>query len=201
MTAHPKFEEIAEFVFAKKIDAEYFRRAAQMNAHLNACPECRKIYEVMLTAADLAEALSRCATMQRESIAVGRGVRAALADLVQSGQTFLLNVRNFTEIVADGLTMYHPMPTAFAKSTGSTSRDELRSVLTDEEGNRIRIDGDGSLTMYFARTLMPAGQMVVLIPEKPGQQEMVGIVEEYDRMTTRVCFEGIMPGEFRVLLG
>ena len=235
MTAHPEFEAIAEFIFAKKIDTDYFRKAAQMNAHFCACPECKKIYEVMLTAKDRAEALARCVSQEeprQEAIARGvaqeevrqeaakgevqavlsnlnteretirNGRKTALQDMIRSGQSFLLKVRSLREIVAEELTMYHPMRLSTVKSTGDYRlQRELQSILVDEGGNRIRIDEDGSLSLYFDRGVMPAGQMVALIPVDQEQQEMVGIVEEYDRTTTRVCFEGILPGEFRVMVG
>ena len=91
------------------------------------------------------------------------------------------------------------MQAAIVKSMGSSSQHEvMESVLIDDAGNRIRIDEDGSLSLYFDRSSVPAGRTVVLIPEDQGQPEMVGVVEVYDRTTTRVRFEGIVPGNFRV---
>ncbi|MBQ4563055.1 MAG: hypothetical protein IJA58_01080 [Lachnospiraceae bacterium] len=180
MAAHPKFEEIAEFIFAKKIDADYFRTAARINAHISACSECKTIYDTLLATKEAAE-------------------RHATSQLVRSGQSFLLKIQSLTKIAVEGLTMYHPMQAAIVKSMGSSSQHEvMESVLIDDAGNRIRIDEDGSLSLYFDRSSVPTGRTVVLIPEDQRQPEMVGVVEAYDRTTTRVRFEGIVPGNFRV---
>ena len=198
---HPEFEAIAEIIFAKKIDTDYFRKAAQLNAHLTACPECKKIYDVLLTAADRAEAYVLY-TVQTERAAAQEEKKIALQDLIQSGQSFLLKVKSLREIIAEELTMYHPVQLATVKSAGEHRENvKMTSVLVDEGGNRIRVDEDGSLSLYFDRAAMPVGQMVVLIPEDQTKQEMIGIAEEYDRTTTRVYFDGIEPGAFRVLVG
>lgn len=206
MTAHPRFEEIAEFVSAKKIDAEYFRTAARINAHICACPECKTIYDTLLTAQERAERFAWMRTMEADSVvsapAKEKRVKLAMEQLVQSGRDFLLKVRSLTEIAVEGLQMQHPMQLATVKSTGTQNMQnrEMPSVLTDEAGNRIRIDVDGSLSLYFDRTLMPVGQVVILIREE-SEERLISRVTEYDQNTTRVCFDGIEPGEFRVLLG
>lgn len=59
MTAHPNFEDMAEFVFARNIDSTYFQRAARLNAHISQCAQCRDIYEQLLTARENADVLAR----------------------------------------------------------------------------------------------------------------------------------------------
>lgn len=273
MTAHPEFEQIAEIIFAEKIDKEYFRKAAQINAHICACSECKKIYEVMLTAHDQAEAYVRCQAMQAEADAVAEQITDAaeaelitgapeqaigaveatqavgaqtkpeqrpsrIDQLIHSGYALVLKVQSMTQIVADGLQMQHPLRPVMVKAMGADSRggEPLQSVLTDGAGNRIRIDEDGSLTLYFERNLLKPGEKATLIrlgeeldgeprplqlgravseekrclrmeqdhtepKETGGQQKLVGTVTEYDQNTTRVCFEGISPGTFHILLG
>lgn len=55
MTNHPRFEEIANLVFTKAVDANYFQLAARVNAHLCACESCKHVYHILLTAREHAE--------------------------------------------------------------------------------------------------------------------------------------------------
>ena len=57
MTSHPSFEEIAAVVYPKAVNGEYFSLAAQVNAHLCACRDCKKIYHTLLAARRQAEDL------------------------------------------------------------------------------------------------------------------------------------------------
>lgn len=57
MTSHPCFEEIIQLVFPQATDPQYFSLAARVNAHLCTCEDCKKIYDVLITARLQAEDL------------------------------------------------------------------------------------------------------------------------------------------------
>ena len=55
MTSHPRFEEITALVFPNAVDSQYFQLAAQVNAHLRVCEDCRQVYHVLVQARQQAE--------------------------------------------------------------------------------------------------------------------------------------------------
>ena len=195
MTVHPSFEELAPFVFGRQIDGAYFRQAARLNAHISACPDCKEVYSIMLSACDSAEAL---AAVKRRRVTVEHPM--SILELLRSGQAFALRIHSLLQISADGLAMSHPLRPAMVKASEPTGNENqlLLSVLSDGEGNRIRVDEDGSLTLYFMHKLLPVNTQVRLMPENSLKPERVGTVTEYDALTSSVCFDGIEPGDFRI---
>ena len=197
MTVHPSFEELAEFVFARRIDGAYFRQAARLNAHISACPACKEVYEIMLSTCNSAEALA--AVKDRRASVINP---ISIGELLRSGQAFVLKIRSLAQISAEGLAMSHPLRPAMVKATGHSGNEDqlLLSVLADGEGNRIRVDEDGSLTLYFDRKLLAPGACVRLIPEDSAQPEQIGTVQDYDGSTSCACFDGIVPGDVRIMV-
>ncbi len=55
MTEHLRFEEITELVFTGTVNARYFQLASRANAHLQVCPECKKVYDILISARNQAE--------------------------------------------------------------------------------------------------------------------------------------------------
>lgn len=74
MTVCPNFEDLAEFVFARKIDGAYFQRAALINAHICKCPHCAEQYDKLLSVKESADAMARL-KRRGTSVRNGRTVR------------------------------------------------------------------------------------------------------------------------------
>ena len=57
MTSHPRFEEITALVFPTAVNSQYFQLAAQVNAHLCVCQDCRQVYHMLAQTRQQAEEL------------------------------------------------------------------------------------------------------------------------------------------------
>lgn len=172
---HITFDELAEFVsHSGNADAEEFLKlAARINAHICSCPECYAVYDTLVSLQDSVEDL-QFENSLREKIQLGllksvheksasdpiwkRVARHTVDNISRIKVSVGLYVKSLSEISVSDFDarhcFYHPVRTGAVKSCGDKSaldQSELKSVLVDEQMNRIAVDEDGTLAVRITR--------------------------------------------------
>lgn len=220
---HITFDELAEFVSHSGNAAEFLKLAARINAHICSCPECYSVYDALVSLQDSVEDL-QCENSLREKIQLGllksvhekavsdpiwkRVARHTVDNISRIKVSVGLYMKSLSEISVSDFDarhcFYHPVRAGAVKSYGdkksSLDRNELKSVLVDEQMNRIAVDEDGTLAVRITKKQGGDNPAFFLVnAEDPSSIFPAEGVDGSDGMIRAVYYD-VKPGKYYLIV-
>ena len=218
--AHISAEEMITFFSANRVDPDYIRLLARINAHILECEECRKEYNALHDADEALDKIASCVPeSQKMKLNIVKGlyifenkrsegkkrIQECISALKDISLSLKLKVLSYNELgweaIAGGNKLYHPAFAASVKSSGNDGdmrSGEIKSTLIDDDSNRITIGIDRTLSLFLNKKEYLANSIVILIPTEKNIQPYFEYAASYDDKTVVARFDDIEPGEYIV---
>ncbi|MBQ6621215.1 MAG: hypothetical protein IJH75_00065 [Mogibacterium sp.] len=214
------FKECEEFIYHKgRVTPDYLRLASRVLEHIRGCEACNEMYRTMLEAHDAAEEILDHAenglTVKEKVLRALRNYRNASEELLEGWSRklddpsleFPLQIKSRREIAMEGyrgkMAFSHPVVAGTSKGYGGNvfrmDGEQMRSILIDEDFNRISIEMDGSLILRLDPKLAPEGGYAMLVSKDYDLVLIEEIEAGVDGMS-QVYFEDVLPGEYVVVI-
>ena len=215
-TEHISFDEMSEYVFSKKAPAEFMSVAARINKHIMDCPECRKNYNALISLKDETEKIVAHESLDEKittrifafllSLEHSKPLRMIADECLGFEKWLSFSVKNMREIIEiQSAVFFHPKLATVMKSAAlgqdlGETETEIKSSLFDRKRNRVSIGLDGTLSLYLDAADHSAGKRVIILPDDYEASPQMFELTRYDDSISYVRFEGIVPGQYTIVV-
>ena len=164
MSEHISLEELIAFVYNREMSPEAMARAARVNAHLLACPDCKAICKALIDLQESSAALPLRRSAQTQSGAADR-LREKAAwfrlRIQDAARQLLLEAARFGDC-----DFGHPIPVG-ARSAGAARPAMDRLVDNENSYNQLSVR-DGAFTVRLDVEEVPSSSPTALLLRTDG---------------------------------